>query len=107
MLIKMRHRGPDSHGAYLDGKLIRGEKIEELKVGDLIHDGKMSGEFEMPAVPAPMFSLAIEPAARGDEVKLGTCLDKLSDEDPCFKATHNAHLSPPLTMQPGNPSDEM
>ena len=31
MLIKMRHRGPDSHGAYLDGKLIRVEKIEELK----------------------------------------------------------------------------
>jgi len=23
MLIKMKHRGPDSHGAYLDGTLIR------------------------------------------------------------------------------------
>ncbi len=31
MLLKMGHRGPDSHGAYLDGKIIRVEKLEELK----------------------------------------------------------------------------
>jgi asparagine synthase (glutamine-hydrolysing) len=36
MLIKMEHRGPDTHGAYLDGKLIRVEKIQELK-GELSH----------------------------------------------------------------------
>ena len=31
MLTKMAHRGPDTHGAYLDGKLIRVDDIEELR----------------------------------------------------------------------------
>ncbi len=31
MLIKMGHRGPDSHGAYLDGKIRRVEKLEDLQ----------------------------------------------------------------------------
>ena len=29
MLTKMAHRGPDTHGAYLDGKLIRVDEIEK------------------------------------------------------------------------------
>ncbi len=36
-----------------------------------------------------MFSLAIEPATRGDEQEIGTALDKLCDEDPCFKVGHD------------------
>lgn len=31
MLVKMEHRGPDTHGVYLDGKLIRADEIEEFK----------------------------------------------------------------------------
>jgi asparagine synthase (glutamine-hydrolysing) len=31
MLIKMAHRGPDTHGIYVDGKLLRAQEIEELK----------------------------------------------------------------------------
>ena len=67
------------------GDIITLAKLEELKIGDLIHDGKVTGRFDMPAVPEPMFSLAIEPAARGDEQKIGSALDKLCEEDPCFK----------------------
>jgi asparagine synthase (glutamine-hydrolysing) len=33
MLIKMAHRGPDTHGIYLDGTLLRTRAIEELKEG--------------------------------------------------------------------------
>jgi len=64
--------------------------VEELRTGDLIHDGKVSGKFEMPAAPEPMFSLALEPATRGDEQKIGTALEKLCEEDPCFKITRDA-----------------
>jgi elongation factor G len=67
------------------GDIITLAKLEELKIGDLIHDGKVTGRFDVPAVPEPMFSLAIEPAARGDEQKIGSALDKLCEEDPCFK----------------------
>jgi asparagine synthase (glutamine-hydrolysing) len=31
MLTKMEHRGPDTHGVYLDGKLNRVDEIEELR----------------------------------------------------------------------------
>ena len=31
MLNKMAHRGPDTHGAYVDGKIARADEISELK----------------------------------------------------------------------------
>jgi elongation factor G len=67
------------------GDIITLAKVEELKFGDLIHAGKAAGRFNIPPVPAPMFSLALEPATRGDEQKIGNALDKLSEEDPCIK----------------------
>jgi elongation factor G len=73
----------------LAGDIITLAKAEELKIGDLIHDGKVAGNFDMPAVPEPMFSLALEPAARGDEQKISSALDKLCEEDPCFKITRD------------------
>ena len=75
--------------AGIAGDIITLAKTEELKTGDLIHDGKVSGEFYIPPVPTPMFSLALEPATRGDEQKIGSALDKLCEEDPCFKVTRD------------------
>lgn len=71
------------------GDIITLAKVEELKINDLIHDGKVSGKFEGPNVPEPMFSLAIEPTTRGDEQKIGMALEKLCEEDPCFKTAHD------------------
>jgi len=75
--------------AGIAGDIITLAKVEELRTGDLIHDGKASGKFEMPAAPEPMFSLALEPATRGDEQKIGTALEKLCEEDPCFKISRD------------------
>jgi elongation factor G len=71
------------------GEWVTLSKIEELRLGDLVHDGKFSGKIEMPPIPKPMFSLAVEPASRGDENKLGSALEKLSEEDVCFKVTRD------------------
>jgi elongation factor G len=67
------------------GDIVTLAKLEELKVGDLVHDGKVAGKLNLPVTPEPMFSLAIEPATRGDEQKISSALEKLCDEDPCFK----------------------
>jgi len=75
--------------AGIAGDIVTLAKIDELRIGDLIHDGKATGKFGMPAVPEPMFSLALEPASRGDEQKIGSALEKLCDEDPCFKVTRD------------------
>ena len=71
------------------GDIITLAKVDELKVDDLIHDGKVAGKFDVPSIPAPMFSLAIEPTARGDEQKIGIAMEKLKEEDPCFKVTRD------------------
>jgi asparagine synthase (glutamine-hydrolysing) len=33
MLVKMKHRGPDTHGVYLDGRIRRVQKLDELRGG--------------------------------------------------------------------------
>jgi len=75
------------------GDIIILAKAEDLQIGDLIHAGRAAGMFDMPAVPTPMYSLALEPAARGDEQKIGSALDKLCEEDPCFKVTRDQQTS--------------
>jgi len=75
--------------AGIAGDIITLAKVDELKTGDIIHDGKVSGKLEQPAVPEPMYSLAIEPATRGDEQKIGGALEKLCEEDPCFKISRD------------------
>jgi len=67
------------------GDIITLAKIEDFKLGDVIHDGRVTGRPVEPPLPDPMFSLALEPAARGDEQKISGALERLCDEDPCFK----------------------
>ena len=76
--------------AGVAGDIITLAKVDELKVGDLIHDGKVTGNFTMLPVPSPMFSLALEPASRGDEQKIGGALEKLCEEDLCFRISRDA-----------------
>jgi elongation factor G len=71
------------------GDIVVLAKVDELRAGDMVHDGKMAGKFQVPKAPEPMFSLAMEPVSRGDEQKIGGALEKLSEEDPCFKTTRD------------------
>ena len=71
------------------GDIITLAKVDELRTGDFVHDGKVAGQFELIPVPEPMYSLALEPATRGDEQKISSALDKLCEEDPCFKIKHD------------------
>jgi elongation factor G len=89
-LLKSQGSETQEIDAGIAGDIITIGKIEDLKIGDLIHDGRLSGKFEMPAAPEPMFALALEPAARGDEQKIGAALDKLCEEDPCLKVSRDA-----------------
>lgn len=75
--------------AGVAGDIITLAKVDELKTDDLVHDGKVKGVFELTSTPEPMFSLALEPAARGDEQKIGVALDRLCEEDPCFKTSRD------------------
>lgn len=41
MLKKMEHRGPDTHGVYLDGEVLRVERLDELK-GFLLRESRIA-----------------------------------------------------------------
>lgn len=71
------------------GDIVTLAKLDELSLGDLVHDGKFTGKFETLPLPKPMFALALEPAARGDEGKISAALDKLTAEDACFTVSHD------------------
>lgn len=58
----------------------------DLHIGDTVFGAPQEGTVPMPRLPTPMFSLAIEPKARGDEAKIGEAVRRFSDIDPCFKS---------------------
>jgi elongation factor G len=62
----------------------------DFHIGDTVFDGGGDGTIPVIKVPTPMFSLALEPKARGDEAKIAESVRRFSDTDPCFKAHHDA-----------------
>ena len=70
-------------------------KIEEIHFDAVLHDSHDEDHYQLKPLefPNPMFGLAIEPATRGQEQKLGTALHKLCEEDPCFRVEHNKELN--------------
>jgi elongation factor G len=65
------------------GEIVALAKLE-LHTGDVVFE-KEGGHIRMPRLPKPMYALAVEAKARGDEEKLGQALKKFVEEDPCFE----------------------
>jgi len=61
----------------------------DLRVGDTVFSAA-GGAIAMPKLPTPMFSLAIEPKARGDEEKIAAAFKRYMEEDPCFKMEYHS-----------------
>ncbi|HEX8339940.1 MAG TPA: elongation factor G [Tepidisphaeraceae bacterium] len=61
-------------------------KLDELKVGDVLHDDHALDSVHLKPLPMPrpMFGLALVPKARGDETKISVQLAKIAEEDPTF-----------------------
>ena len=61
----------------------------ELHIGDTVFDSPNDGKAPRLKFPNPMYSLAVEPKARGDEAKIGDAVRRFCDSDPCFKVHHD------------------
>jgi elongation factor G len=70
-------------------------KVEEIHFDAVLHDSHEDDHIHLApvALPKPMFGLAIEAAARGQEQKLATALHKLAEEDPGYVVEHNPELN--------------
>lgn len=86
------------------------EIIEEAGAGDIVgvvglknvQTGDTLCEEDYPIIlekihfPEPVVSMAIEPATKMDQDKLGLALNKLQEEDPTFKVSYNAETGQTL-----------
>lgn len=67
------------------GEIVAVVGIKDTTTGNSLHDPAHPILLESITFPEPVISLAIEPATKADQEKMGLALQKLSDEDPTFK----------------------
>lgn len=67
------------------GEIVAVVGVRETTTGDTLTDLNHPILLEPITFPEPVISLAIEPATKSDQEKMGLALQKLSDEDPTFK----------------------
>jgi elongation factor G len=85
-LLQMQGKTTKNLQEAVAGDIIAVAKVEDLKIGDSIGTAKLP----LLAFPTPMFGLAVEPKARGDEQKISGSLQKIADEDPTFHITRDS-----------------
>lgn len=71
------------------GEIVAAVGVKETTTGNSISDPGSPIILESIEFPEPVISLAIEPATKSDQEKMGVALQKLSDEDPTFKIKTN------------------
>ncbi|OGM58617.1 translation elongation factor G [Candidatus Woesebacteria bacterium RIFCSPLOWO2_01_FULL_39_10] len=71
------------------GEIVAAVGIKDTTTGDSLSDPSHPILLESISFPEPVISLAIEPATKSDQEKMGLALQKLSDEDPTFKIKSN------------------
>ena len=71
------------------GEIVAAVGIKDTTTGDSVSDVARPIVLESISFPEPVISLAIEPATKSDQEKMGLALQKLSDEDPTFKIKSN------------------
>lgn len=71
------------------GEIVAVVGVKDSSTGDSLCDPAHPILLEAIEFPEPVISLAIEPATKTDQEKMGLALNKLSDEDPTFKIKSN------------------
>ncbi len=67
------------------GQIVAVMGLKDTKTGHTLCDPAHQVVLESMTFPAPVISVAIEPKTKGDQEKLGTAIQRLSDEDPTFQ----------------------
>lgn len=71
------------------GEIVAAVGIKDTTTGDTVCNPAKQIILESISFPEPVISLAIEPATKTDQEKMGLALGKLSDEDPTFRIKSN------------------
>ena len=71
------------------GEIVAAVGVKDTTTGHTLCDPGHPIILESIVFPEPVISLAIEPATKSDQEKMGLALGKLSDEDPTFRIKSN------------------
>lgn len=88
-LLRIQGKANSTVSEARAGDILAVAKVEGLHIGDTVTTAPSGWKLPVPNFPTPMFSLAVEPKARGDEQKMSGSLSKIQDEDPTFKVHHD------------------
>jgi elongation factor G len=89
-IIKMQGKTQEPVKEAVAGDIVGLPKVEDLQIGDTVASAANAQKLPLPPYPQPMFGLAVEPKARGDEQKISQSLHKMADEDPTFKLSRDS-----------------
>jgi len=67
------------------GDIVAVMGLKDTTTGETLCDEKNPVVLESMNFPAPVIHVAIEPKSKGDQERLGTAIQRLSDEDPTFQ----------------------
>lgn len=85
-------KAQESATEVLAGDICAVAKLQNTHTGDTLCDPKHL--LQLPAIefPSPIYRVAIRPATKADEDKLGTALQRLLEEDPTLRYTRDTVL---------------
>jgi elongation factor G len=94
-LYKLHGREHSEVDAAIPGDIAAVAKVEEIHFDAILHDSHDEDHIHLKPLdfPQPMFGLAVTPRHKGQEQKLANALDRLSEEDPCFRVEHHSELN--------------
>src|SRR5262249_1009419 len=88
-LLLMQGKQQKPVAEAIAGDIVAVAKVEDLGIGDTVGGSASAPKLTRPSFPTPMFGLAVEPKARGDEQKISGSLQKIANEDPTFLVTRD------------------
>ncbi|HDP70504.1 MAG TPA: elongation factor G [Actinobacteria bacterium] len=84
------------------GDIVAIPKLSDTHTGDTLCEESSPIILEKIDFPEPIFSIALEPKSKGDEEKLGTSLNKLTEEDPTFRVKRDHEINQTAISGMGN-----
>ena len=94
-LFKVQGGKHEEVDAGVPGDICAVAKVDEIHYDAILHDSHDEDHFHLKPIdfPQPMYGLAVQPKARGQEQKLAQAMAKLAEEDPCFTVEQNQELN--------------
>jgi elongation factor G len=90
-LFKLQGKEQIEVDAGIPGDICAVAKVDGLHFDAVLHDSHEEDYLHLVPLPypVPIFGLAVQPKARGDEQRLSSALERLVDEDPCLVIEHD------------------